>query len=252
MVADGNGDGRQEIIPGGVTIGPDGRGLCAVSFGSHGDALHIGDLIPSRPGLESFQVTEPSGVPGYYVRDVMTCQIIWQGPNSSAEGPGRGAGDDIMPGNAGAEVWGSGFGLLSAASGMNVGSAPSSANFLLWWDGDESREILNSNQVSQADGAGQGFTASGCSSINGTKSVPNLSADLFGDWREEVVFTCGSSLRIYTTTQVTARRIYTLMHDPQYRMNVTSENASYNQPPHAGFHIGDGMAAPPRPDILVR
>ena len=67
-----------------------------------------------------------------------------------------------------------------------------------------------------------------------------------------MIFSCGGDLRIYTTTQPTTRRIYTLMHDPQYRMNVTSENASYNQPPHAGFHIGGGMVEPPRPDILVR
>jgi rhamnogalacturonan endolyase len=252
MAADGNGDGRQEILPGGATIGPDGRGLCTVSFYAHGDAIHVGDLVPSRPGLELFQITEGTGVPGYYVRDVSTCQVLWQGPNSTAEGPARGAAGDISPNNPGAEVWGSGFGLSSASAGTNVGSAPSAANFLLWWDGDESRELLNGTTVSQYDGAGQGFTATGCSSINGSKSVPNLSADLFGDWREEVVFTCGNALRIYTTTQPTTRRIYTLMHDPQYRMNVTAESATYNQPPHTSFHIGSGMAAPPRPDILVR
>jgi len=82
--------------------------------------------------------------------------------------------------------------------------------------------------------------------------VPNLSADLFGDWREEVVFSCGGDLRVYTTTQLTTRRIHTLMHDPQYRANVSSQNASYNQPPHTSFHIGDGMAVPALPDIHVR
>jgi len=111
---------------------------------------------------------------------------------------------------------------------------------------------LNGNTVSEYDREGQGFTASGCSSINGTKSVPNLSADLFGDWREEVVFSCGGELRIYTTTQLTRRRIRTLMHDPQYRANVSSQNATYNQPPHTSFHIGDGMAEPPAPSIHVR
>ncbi len=60
---------------------------------------------------------------------------------------------------------------------------------------------------------------------NTTKSTPTLTADLFGDWREEVVWRTpnSSELRVYTTTDVTARRIYTLMHDPQYRMQVTSE-----------------------------
>ncbi|KYF85101.1 hypothetical protein BE20_25915 [Sorangium cellulosum] len=125
-------------------------------------------------------------------------------------------------------------------------------NFLIWWDGDESRELLDGNTVTNFDGEGRGFTASGCTSINGSKSVPTLSADLFGDWREEVVFLCGDSLRIYTTDQITRRRIYTLMHDPQYRANVSAQNATYNQPPHTSFHIGDGMREPPRPDITVR
>ncbi|HOU93349.1 MAG TPA: rhamnogalacturonan lyase, partial [Polyangiaceae bacterium] len=252
MAADADGDLRQEIIPGPMTIGPDGRGLCAVDFSGHGDALHVADLIPSRPGLEVFQPTEAEGVPSYFVRDALTCEIVWQSGNSSGEGPGRGAADDITPDNPGGEVWVNSAGLFSAADGGNVGSNPSACNFLIWWDGDESRELLNGNTVSEYDRAGQGFSASGCSSINGTKSVPNLSADLFGDWREEVVFSCGGELRIYTTTQLTSRRIRTLMHDPQYRANVSSQNTTYNQPPHTSFHIGDGMAEPPAPSIHVR
>ena len=252
MVADTDGDLRQEIIPGAATIGPDGQGKCAVEFYGHGDALHITDLVPSRPGLEVFQPTEATGVPSYFVRDADTCEILWQGPDSPEEGPGRGAADDIDPTNPGGEAWVNNAGLFDAATGDNLGDRPSETNFLVWWDGDESRELLNSNRVGNFDGEGGGFTADGCSSINGSKSVPNLSADLFGDWREEIVFLCGNSLRIYTTTYPTARRIYTLMHDPQYRANVSSQNASYNQPPHTSFHIGAGMVEPPRPDISVR
>jgi len=91
-------------------------------------------------------------------------------------------------------------------------------------------------------------------SNNGTKSNPTLTADLYGDWREEVVWreTDSSALRIYTTTDLTTRRIYTLMHDPQYRSAVSWQNTAYNQPPHPGFHIGNGMAAPPMPNIMVK
>jgi hypothetical protein len=28
--------------------------------------------------------------------------------------------------------------------------------------------------------------------------------------------------------------------------------AGYNQPAHVGFHIGNGMADPPKPDIYVK
>jgi rhamnogalacturonan endolyase len=124
---------------------------------------------------------------------------------------------------------------------------------LIYWDADESREVQDGATIKKASGT-QLLSASGCSGCNGTKNTPTLTADLLGDWREELVVreTDNTGLRIYTTTDVTKRRIYTLMHDPTYRMQVSFEQASYNQPPHAGFHIGNGMAEPPRPDIHVR
>ena len=84
--------------------------------------------------------------------------------------------------------------------------------------------------------------------------TPTLIADLLGDWREELVLAEGNwtALRVYTTTDVTTRRIYTLMHDPTYRMQVTFEQSSYNQSPHTGFPIANGMADPPKPDIYVK
>jgi hypothetical protein len=77
---------------------------------------------------------------------------------------------------------------------------------------------------------------------------------LIGDWREEAVLreSSNAALRVYTTVSVTKTRIYTLMHDPTYRAQVAFENASYNQPPHTGFHIGAGMADPPKPSITVK
>ena len=98
------------------------------------------------------------------------------------------------------------------------------------------------------------LTTTGCASNNGSKATPVLTADLLGDWREELVLreTSNGALRVYTTTDVTYRRIYTLMHDPTYRAQVSFEQSGYNQPPHVGFHIGAGMADPPKPDIYVR
>jgi rhamnogalacturonan endolyase len=187
------------------------------------------------------------------MRDGATCEILWQGPNNGgSEGPGRGVAADIDPDSPGGEAWVSNAGRFAGATGQSAGARPGPCNFLLWWDGDPSRELLDGTTVSDFDGDGEGFTADGCSSIYGTKSTPNLSADILGDWREEVVFRCGNALRLYTTTQLTTTRIYTLMHDPQYRAAVAWQNVAYNQPPHPSFHIGAGMATPPRPDIHVR
>jgi hypothetical protein len=60
-----------------------------------------------------------------------------------------------------------------------------------------------------------------------------------------------TELRIFTTTIPTEHRLYTLMHDPVYRLSVAWQNSAYNQPTHTGFYLGAGMPAAPRPDIRV-
>lgn len=254
-VANVDDDPGQEVMFGAAAIDNDGKGLCSTGF-NHGDAEHVGDLIPSRPGLEFFMCNEDGAHPAYHVRDAKTCAIIQQGPINGAD-TGRCVADDVDAANPGAEVWASSTtGLFSATSNMNLGAAPGSQNFLVWWDEDETRELEDANHVDKysAGKTTRLLTAAGVSSNNGTKSTPALTADLYGDWREEVVWrtTDSSALHIYTTTALTKRRIFTLMHDPQYRMQVTSEQTAYNQPPHTSFHIGSGMAAPPTPKIVVK
>jgi rhamnogalacturonan endolyase len=250
-IANVDSDPQQEIIGGAATFDHDGKPMCTVSFYGHGDALHVSDLVPSRPGLEVFMPYEAASVPAYGMRDARTCQLIFQGANtpSDGEGPGRGVAGDVDPNSPGAEAWVSGGSLLRGDTGASIGTKPRFDNFLIWWDGDLSRELLDSNTVRQHDAAGGILTADGCASNNGTKSTPTLSGDLLGDFREEVVFRCGNSIRIYSTGEVTEHRIFTLMHDPQYRSAISWQNVEYNQPPHPSFHIGQGMQEPPVPDI---
>ena len=156
------------------------------------------------------------------------------------------------------ESWTAGAGIEGVwnARGETVSDVkPPSCNFAAWWDGDLSRELLDRNHVSKWDPRTQKaerlLTAEGCTSVNGTKATPSLSADILGDWREEIIWptTDGQALRVYTTTIPTDRRIYTLMHDPVYRLGIAWQNTAYNQPPHTGFYLGSGMAEPPRPKI---
>jgi hypothetical protein len=257
-IADVDADGRQEVVYGSMIVDDDGQGLYSTGWG-HGDALHVGDLVPSRAGLEVFNIQERVDSEGANLRDARTGQALFTiaSASGSDEGPGRGVGADIWAGNAGAEFWVAGGGIsgLLNAAGDNVGRTPGSCNFLVWWDADPVRELLNSNQINKYGTSGDTrlLTADGCSSNNGTKSTPTLSADLFGDWREEVIWKESNSaaLRLYTTTAVTDRRIPTLMHDAQYRVAVAWQNTAYNQPPHPGFFIGDGMSAPPSPNVSV-
>jgi rhamnogalacturonan endolyase len=251
-VANVDDDPQQEIIYGAMSVDNDGRGLCSTGM-AHGDALHVTDLIPERPGVEVFMPTEETERPHWTLRDGRTCEIIRQSPQSGAD-VGRAVAADVVATNPGAEFWASsGVALSSAATGLALGGPqPSSINFLIWWDRDELRELENGTAINKV-GGGTLLSCAECASNNGTKSVPTLVADLFGDWREEVIWreADNSALRIYTTTDLTERRIYTLMHDPQYRVAISWQNVAYNQPPHPSFHIGAGMEAPPVPNMRV-
>lgn len=250
-VADVDGDGKDEIVYGAMAVDDNGKGLYTTGL-HHGDAMHLSDLDPDRPGLEVFQVHETPSNAGVEFRDAGTGQLIW-GVKTTKD-IGRGMAADIDPRYKGAEVWADGS--LYTAKGQKLGTTlPSSTNFGIWWDGDLLRELLDSNRIDKWNYANNTtmnlLTASGVSSNNGTKSTPNLQADLFGDWREEVVWRTNdsSALRIYTTTAVTDKRIYTLMHDPVYRLGIAWQNVAYNQPPHTGFYLGEGMSTPPVPNI---
>lgn len=156
----------------------------------------------------------------------------------------RGLAADIDPRHAGAEMWAL-PGELRTCRGETIGPAPRSANFAVWWDGDLLRELLDRTTISKWDWHSGGlvpvFTADGCAPSNGGKATPALTADLLGDWREEVVFRTADdrALRIYTTTIPTEHRLRTLMHDPQYRLAVAWQNVGYNQPPHPGSYLGE-------------
>ncbi|MFY1637647.1 cellulose binding domain-containing protein [Solwaraspora sp. WMMB335] len=252
-IADVDADGRDEIVFGGATIDDNGRGLWNTSL-NHGDAGHVGDLDPGRAGLEYFKVQEDGAKPSSALVDARTGQIIWQTPTGGDNG--RGVSADIWAGSAGAESWSASVSELRSPSGSTVGRKPSSINFVIWWDGDPVRELLDQTRIDKYGTSGDSrlLTGSDVASNNGTKATPALSADLFGDWREEVIWRTSDSraLRIYATGHTTDRRIHTLMHDAQYRVAIAWQNTAYNQPPHPSFFIGDNMPTPPQPNVYLR
>ena len=247
-----------------MTIDDNGKGLYSTGLG-HGDALHVSDLDPSRPGLEVFDIQERFSDAGANFRDAKTGEVIWKIASVKAgadgEGPGRGLALDVDPRYPGFECWVAGAGITGMFDnkGNKIAEKTPPCNMGIYWDGDVLSEVLNGTNIGKWNYTNQTndklFDARDfdCVSNNGTKSNPALSADIFGDWREELICRTkdNKELRIFSTTIPTDKRFYTLMHNPQYRLSIAWQNVAYNQPPHLSYYMGEGMQQPPKPNIVL-
>ena len=246
-IGDLDGDGKDEIMYGACAINHDGTGLYTTGWG-HGDALHMSDMDPDRPGLEVWDIHETPNPTcgGGEFRDARTGALIFGLPSTNDYGRGCAANVTTVKGY---QMWSGATNALFNCKGQSIGRRPSSDNFVVWWDTDVIRDLLDSNHIDRYGPSSDTrlLTAAECSSNNGTKSTPCLSADLFGDWREEVIWrtTDNTALHIYTTVNPATNRFYTFMHNPQYREAIAWQNTAYNQPPHPSFYVGYGMQPPP-------
>nr|WP_255430239.1 rhamnogalacturonan lyase [Streptomonospora sp. PA3] len=260
--ADADGDGRQEIVYGSATIDDDGSLLYSsyatghpdsavpgerVKLG-HGDALHVGDFDPDRGGLEIWGVHEGGRYApyGFTMRDAATGEVLFG--EYTGRDTGRGMVGDIKPDVPGVEAWSSmppdqeiDAGLWSAGGEFLGRDGVPGTNMSILWAPDGTTQIVNGTRNPTVDDhrAGTLLTAEGTRTNNGTKGNPALVADVFGDWREELLLRTEDSeaIRIHTATGVTDRKLYTLMHDPQYRVGIAGQQTSYNQPAHPGFYL---------------
>lgn len=241
-VGDVDGDGKDEIIYGSCTINNDGTGLYNTRMG-HGDAIHMTDFIPERPGMEVLAVHENKR-DGTTLRDAKTGEVIFQIP--SGDDVGRGMGTDVTAAYRGMEWWsGRTSGVRNSVDGNIVSSGGVSMNMACWWDGDLLRELQDGTSVTKyVNGSAQTLLSTiGTASNNSTKSNPCIVADILGDWREEVVLRTSDNknIRIYTTTTPTNYRFHTFLQDPVYRTSVAYQNVAYNQPTHTGFYVGPDL-----------
>ncbi|MER0058762.1 rhamnogalacturonan lyase [Pectobacterium polaris] len=252
---DADADGKDDIIFGAATIGSNGKLLNSTGLG-HGDALHFSVLDPSRAGKQVFMVHESANQYGnnaMEMHDAATGKILWGYSNGSGGDNGRGVCMDVDPAHLGVECWSSQGGLFNAKGERISDKKPSQINFAIWWDGDLLRETWDRATIDKwipakekTERVFSAYTYNSGTWINGTKATPVLSADLFGDWREEFIIpkSDSSELQIFSTTSETTYRMSTLMHDPAYRTQVAAQNAGYNQPPHTSFYLGEGMTFP--------
>jgi rhamnogalacturonan endolyase len=212
-------------------------------------------MDPSKSGMEVWRCMEDSK--GMALTDAKTGSVIFQ--LTYTADVGRAMAADIDPTHAGFELWGTSIAGTYDLTGAQISTKRPSVNFGCWWDGDLLRELLDGVKITKWNYASSSSTAlldkTGiCLSNNSTKATPCLCADILGDWREEVVLrnVNNDSLMIYTTTIPTSYRIYTLMHNPQYRLSVAWQNVAYNQPAQVNYFFGDGMVYPPaQPNIVL-
>lgn len=289
-VGDVDGDGCDEITYGSAAINNDGTLLYSTGLG-HGDAQHLGDLDPDRPGLEYFMVHEEYPY-GSDLRDAKTGEILYR--TLDRDDTGRGLAADIDANHRGYEMWSSDNPEVRDCKGnvivevkdawkkrsgekkkkqapqqgdwnsnekttFRAVSPMPAMNFRIYWDGDLQDELLANGRAPHfppyiqkwngkeavalpLSNGKQLFEMGHSVSCNWTKATPNLQADLFGDWREEVLYwdeSDASHLNIFTTNIPTDYRVPTLMHDHIYRMGVAWQNVGYNQPPHLGYYLPD-------------
>ena len=266
-IADVDGDGCDEILWGAGALNNDGTLLYATGYG-HGDAMHVGKMIPDREGLQVFDVHEEkltAAHGSWDLHDARTGEILYHGGSAGADN-GRGMAGDLT-GKDGYEFWSSDVRTpYSALTGKATSIKNCSVNFRIYWDGSYQDQLLdgsykysNSDSWAQSSHAepvitkwnGSSFSTvqsfysanfNNAQTANYTKATPCLQADILGDWREELIMwnkQDSSEIMIFTTWTPTNYAVPTLMHDHTYRMGIAWQNTAYNQPPHLGYYLPD-------------
>ncbi len=251
LVGDCTGNGKQDIVYGSAVLKNDGTLLHRTGFG-HGDALHMSDFVPERPGKEIFMVLEDSPNWGWSMRDATTGKSIKHVVTGTDTGRGLAAHFDHelntaqFMHSAAAEIFNcDDYSVLAPT--WAIGNSGATANYRIYWDGDLADEFCDKSIIAHWNSSGKYFDRYQVNGSNyvpgnlndGTKYHPGLIADVLGDWREEIINWTEAdgkySLIISATSYPTDYLMPHLMDDMDYRAQVIAQNVCYNQPAHLSF-----------------
>ena len=251
-------DGFDEIVIGAMAIDHDGtvlwvkNGEDGQDYAGHADSIHLAAMNPDKNDLYVFTPQEHQEATLNYSLVNAGTGTRWLASWFTKKDVGRGVAANITP-LPGYESWAgaSGSGLYAFDGTVISKSKNVPMNWVLYWDGDLLSELADGSGTEgntviskynwETDSLDTLAKLSDTKMCNWTKNTPSLTADLLGDWREEVVVrnSDDTELRIYMTNIETDYMIYTLMHDPVYRNAVANQNTEYNQPAHVGIYLGE-------------
>lgn len=248
-IADVDLDGRDEIVFGSMVIDDNGHGLSTTGLG-HGDAHHVGQFDPYSKGLQVYACNETQPANNY--RDATTSKILYRLSGGSDDGRCMFANfTNRVPGAIGSSAHDQAISAVTAKHAEGLPSGYWFGNvFRIYWDGDLLDEDNNANSIHKYEDQST-VQLPGALTNNDTKATPCLQADIFGDWREEIVArTESGDMRIYTTNIPTKYRMATLLSDKQYRNAMQTQMNGYNQPPHVSYFVGEleGITVAPPPE----
>lgn len=210
--------------------------------------MHVADIDPDSPGLEIFNVYEEGerAPYGWALRDAETGDVRFG--EYAEEDLGRCMIGKIDPNTRGLQVW---VKDVYDVNGRTLELPTPGTNMKIYWAGDLSTQItdgadyLHGDQYGVINDLTHGvmLQPAGTATNNGTKGNPCLVADVLGDFREELLVRTAddTAIRIYTTTDLTPHKLFTLMHDAQYRCGVAWQNNCYNQPCYPSFYYAGDM-----------
>lgn len=264
-LGDVDNDGKDEFVDIGYTIDDNGLQLHNTPEIVHGDRFHMTDIDPDRPGMETYLIQQNNGTGlATALLDPATGAFLKKWYAAGVVDVGRGLAADIDPAQKGLELFSTQGGIFNA-KGVQIYADRPFPPEAIWWDGNLSRELLatvgstaESPAIARFDAANPANQSRIYTIYNETApgvywaygGRPQFTGDILGDWREEIIVAANdnSELRIYTTKNTAANRLYTLMHNAQYRIQATTKG--YVQSSYVDYYLGDGMT-PPQPPPMV-